>query len=154
VILNLASTLILDIDLHSVAEERSRLEAFRPQIDGLDPNGVDTERVRDAYLDALTELEAYDFLNDLGGGEQNIQDLIFPGGYTTSHSFSARGGDELTKFNASVSYLNDEGVALEDEFTRYNGSVKIDIELLMETSHSQELLIMYLFKIQMKKEHF
>jgi len=110
----------------SVAEERTRLLAYADQIDALDPDADYYDNITNRYNEALAELEALDFINELGGGEQNLQDLVFEGGTTTNHSFSVRGGTELTKFNATANYLENEGVAITDNYRRYNAGLRVD----------------------------
>tara|TARA_R110002126_G_scaffold132052_1_gene276035 strand:+ start:7465 stop:10713 length:3249 start_codon:yes stop_codon:yes gene_type:complete len=109
----------------SVAEERTRLNGLQAAVDGIvDP--VNFERVNTRYDQAYAELAAWDYLSSLSGGEIDLQDEILPGGTITSHSFGARGGSELTKYSASVAYLEDEGIALADKFKKYNANLKID----------------------------
>lgn len=84
---------------------------------------------------AAAEMAATGTLSDktrykqLIGVDNNWQNIIFDGGSITSHSFSARGGNEKTKFNASLGYLNDEGVLLTDNYTKYNFKLKLDQKL-------------------------
>ncbi|MFY0654438.1 MAG: TonB-dependent receptor [Cyclobacteriaceae bacterium] len=63
------------------------------------------------------------------GGETDWQDVIFDGGMTQSHSLSARGGKDKTKFSTSLTYLHDEGVMVTDDFKRYNLKAKVDTEV-------------------------
>ena len=109
----------------SVAEERARLNGLQSAVDGiLDP--VNFDRVNLRYNQAYAELAAWDYLSELSGGELDLQKEILPGGTITSHSFGARGGSKLTKYSASVAYLEDEGIALADNFKKYNANLKID----------------------------
>ena len=110
----------------TIAQERTRLNAFQGDVDAI-TNVENFERVSNDYDNAYAELEAFDFLVSLGEeGERNWQDEIFPGGTITSHSFSATGGTDLTKYSASLAYLEDEGVALVDNFKKYNARIKVD----------------------------
>jgi len=63
------------------------------------------------------------------GVDRDWQDVFFNGGTVTSHSFSARGGTEDTKFSASLRYLGDEGVVITDDYKLYTGSLKMDTKL-------------------------
>ncbi|MEM7485509.1 MAG: TonB-dependent receptor [Bacteroidota bacterium] len=110
----------------TIAQERSRLNGLQGQVDAISPTSENFERITNDYNVAYAELEAMDFIASLGDGEQNWQDEVFPGGTITSHSFSARGGTELTKYTASMSYLRDEGIALIDDFKKYNARIKVD----------------------------
>ncbi|MEN8884524.1 MAG: SusC/RagA family TonB-linked outer membrane protein [Flavobacteriaceae bacterium] len=110
----------------SIAQERSRLNGLQGTIDAIDPSSANFDRINTRYNTAYAELEAMDFIASLGGGEKNLQDEIFPGGFMESHSFSVRGGSELTNYTASLGYLNDAGIALVDNFTKYNARVKVD----------------------------
>lgn len=66
---------------------------------------------------------------DVTGIDRDWQDVFFDGGTITSHSFSARGGSESTKFSSSLRYLHDEGVVITDDYKLYTGNVKIDSKL-------------------------
>ena len=109
----------------TIASERARLISLEDEVNAI-TNPENAARINNNYDVAFAELEALDFIASLGDGEQNWQDEIFPGGTITNYSFTARGGTELTKYTASLSYLQDEGIALIDEFKRYNARVKID----------------------------
>ncbi|APY00964.1 SusC/RagA family TonB-linked outer membrane protein [Lacinutrix venerupis] len=63
------------------------------------------------------------------GVDRDWQDVFFDGGVTTSHSFSARGGSESTKFSTSLRYLHDEGVVITDDYKLYTANVKVDTKL-------------------------
>ncbi|GAL68006.1 TonB-dependent receptor [Jejuia pallidilutea] len=109
----------------SVAEERARLDGLQSAVNSIvDP--VNFARVNSRYDQAYAELAAWDYLSTLSGGEMDLQKEILPGGTITSHSFGARGGSELTKYSASVAFLEDEGIALADNFKKYNANLKID----------------------------
>ncbi|UII76788.1 SusC/RagA family TonB-linked outer membrane protein [Flagellimonas sp. HMM57] len=110
----------------TIAQERSRLNGLQGVVDAISPSSENFDRITNDYNVAYAELEAMDFIASLGDGEQNWQDEVFPGGTITSHSFSARGGTELTKYTASMSYLRDEGIALIDDFKKYNARIKVD----------------------------
>ena len=109
----------------SVAEERARLDGLQSTVDAIEP-GSNRDNIINRYDQAYAELAAFDAIIALGDGELDLQDEIFPGGFITSHSFSLRGGTELTKYSASVSYLEDEGIAIADNFRKFNASLKID----------------------------
>ncbi|MEO9661243.1 MAG: TonB-dependent receptor [Maribacter dokdonensis] len=63
------------------------------------------------------------------GVDRDWQDVFFDGGTVTSHSFSARGGTEDTKFSASLRALHDEGVVITDDYKLYTGNIKLDTKL-------------------------
>lgn len=62
-------------------------------------------------------------------GETDWQDVIFDGGTVQSHSLSARGGNNKTRFSTALTYLHDEGVLLTDDFKRYNLKAKVDTDV-------------------------
>ena len=107
------------------------LDEFEGFLNDVDA-GLDTSNPLDFVIDlklnrGFAVLEASREIADLFGGETDPQDLLIPGGTITSHSFSASGGSKQVKYNASLSYLEDEGVLLEDNFEKYNGRVKVDV---------------------------
>ncbi|WP_282124000.1 SusC/RagA family TonB-linked outer membrane protein [Algibacter mikhailovii] len=110
----------------SIAQERARLDGLEGQVNAISPDSQNYDRITGRYDVAYAELEAMDFIASLGGGENNLQDQIFPGGNITSHSFAARGGSDLTNFTASLGYLEDEGIAIKDNFKKYNARIKVD----------------------------
>lgn len=66
---------------------------------------------------------------ELTGIDRDWQDVFFDGGNIESHSLSARGGNENTKFSASLRYLHDEGVVITDDYKLYGGRVKVDSKI-------------------------
>ncbi|WP_412560215.1 SusC/RagA family TonB-linked outer membrane protein [Winogradskyella sp. MIT101101] len=68
-------------------------------------------------------------MRQLINAENNWQDIVIDGGFIQSHSFAVRGGSKKTKYNINLSYVNDDGVLLTDEFERYNAQVKVSTEL-------------------------
>lgn len=109
----------------SIADERNRIdEAFF----GEDYSSYTDEQIQTVtthYLDARSELVAQSFVAAANGGETDLQDILFDGGVVQSHSFAARGGSELSTFDASVSYIKDEGILINDQFERYNARLKV-----------------------------
>ncbi len=63
------------------------------------------------------------------GVDRDWQDVFFDGGTVTSHSLSARGGTEDTKFSASLRYLSDEGVVITDDYKLYTASLKVNSKI-------------------------
>ena len=63
------------------------------------------------------------------GVDRDWQDVFFDGGYISSHSFSARGGNDATKFSVSLRTLGDEGVVLTDNYRLYAGNIKMDTKV-------------------------
>lgn len=111
----------------SIADEGARLDGLKSQIDAIGTNSINYDRINGRYDVAYAELEAMDFLASLGTeGEKNLQDEVFPGGFIVNHSLSVRGGSELTSYTASLGYLEDEGIAVADNFKKYNGRIKVD----------------------------
>jgi TonB-linked SusC/RagA family outer membrane protein len=84
---------------------------------------------------AAAELAATGTLSDrtkykqLIGIDNDWQNIIFDGGVITTHSFSARGGDDKTKFSTSLGYIHDEGVLLTDEVKNYSYKLRLDTKL-------------------------
>ena len=109
----------------SISDERSRLNGLQSTVNAISTSSTNYDRVINDYNTAYAELEAMEFIASLGGGEKNWQDEIFEGGFITSHSLAARGGTELTNYTASLGYLEDEGIALSDNFQKYNAAIKV-----------------------------
>ena len=65
----------------------------------------------------------------LTGIDRDWQEVFFDGGNMQSHSFSARGGTEKTKFSTSLRYLHDEGVVITDDYKFYSVKLKMDTKV-------------------------
>ena len=63
------------------------------------------------------------------GVDNPWQNIIFDGGQIKSHSLSARGGSDKTKYAATFGYTHDEGVLLTDDYKKYNLRLKIDTKV-------------------------
>ena len=78
----------------------------------------------------LSEQTAYaQKLVEVTGIDRDWQDVFFNGGVITSHSLSASGGTEDTKFTTSLRYLHDEGVVITDDYKLYSAKLKLDSKL-------------------------
>lgn len=109
----------------SIDDEDARLESFRPTLNSLSDDNPNKTRILGRLANAKAEVAAAREIANASGGETDWQDFLFPGGTVTSHSFSARGGTELTKFNASLSYLEDEGILIQDNFQKIGARIDI-----------------------------
>ena len=63
------------------------------------------------------------------GQNTDWEDVMFDGGMIQSHSLSARGGTKNTTFRAALSYLDDEGVLLTDNFEKINFRLNLDTKV-------------------------
>ncbi len=68
-------------------------------------------------------------LVEVTGIDRDWQDVFFDGGFLTSHSLSARGGNKSTKFSTALRYLHDEGVVITDDYKLYSLKLKLDTQL-------------------------
>ena len=90
-------------------------------------NVADWLEIEQAATGMLSEESLYmQALVAVTGVDRDWQDVFFNGGTVTSHSFSARGGTEDTKFSTSLRYLGDEGVVITDDYKLYTGTLKVD----------------------------
>jgi TonB-linked SusC/RagA family outer membrane protein len=88
---------------------------------------VETERAATGGLS--NETQYMQLLVQTTGVDRDWQEVFFNGGNVTSHSLSARGGTEDTKFSASLRALHDQGVVITDDYKLYTGSLKLDTKL-------------------------
>jgi TonB-linked SusC/RagA family outer membrane protein len=56
------------------------------------------------------------------------QDEIFRVAYTINHDLSIRGGNDKVKYAISASYMDQEGIIIETDFTRYNFRANLDFK--------------------------
>ena len=98
-----------------------------------------------AETGTLTEETQYALLLvETLGVNRDWQDVLFDGGLTHSHSLSARGGTDKTKFSVALRYLKDEGVIVFDDYELFSANFKLDtklsdrlsFQLTMNPSHS------------------
>ncbi|MEZ4903371.1 MAG: hypothetical protein R2822_17210 [Spirosomataceae bacterium] len=59
----------------------------------------------------------------------SVEDWLFKQGSTNNHDLSVSGGSDKVKAFASVGYLNTKGIALKQEFERYNARLNVDATL-------------------------
>ena len=91
---------------------------------------ADWAAIEQAATGTLSEETQYaQLLVQTTGVDRDWQDVFFDGGTVSSHSFSARGGTEDTKFSSSLRYLSDDGVVITDDYKLYTGSLKVDSKL-------------------------
>ncbi|SOE21567.1 TonB-linked outer membrane protein, SusC/RagA family [Spirosomataceae bacterium TFI 002] len=112
--------------------------------------GIKEARHSDAYTfsiaeTAAAELAATGEISDktaykqLIGVDRSWQDVIFDGGNINSHALSFRGGNKVTNFSVGLNYLNDEGVLLTDNFTKYGLNLKLDTKINDKVSFGANL---------------
>jgi TonB-linked SusC/RagA family outer membrane protein len=77
-------------------------------------NGELTERMK--YIEKM-------------GTYTDWEDVMMDGGMITSHAISAKGGTKNTKFQSSLSYMNDQGVLLTDNFEKLNFRINLTTKL-------------------------
>lgn len=58
--------------------------------------------------------------------QYNWQDDIFRTAYTNNHYLSLSGGTADTRYTASLSYLNQEGILLNSGYQRFQGRFSLD----------------------------
>lgn len=56
------------------------------------------------------------------------QDLIFRGAYQQNHSLSLTGGNENNRYNASVSYTNQDGIIINSNYNRIQGRLGFNVK--------------------------
>ncbi len=83
----------------------------------------------EAYYGGADNLpEKLQYVKQLGD-QTDWHDVMFDGGTIHSHALSARGGTKNTKFRASVSYLDDEGVLLTDNYNKLNFRLNLNTKV-------------------------
>ncbi|MEM7103219.1 MAG: TonB-dependent receptor [Bacteroidota bacterium] len=82
----------------------------------------------------------------LFGQQTDWEEVMMDGGMIHSHSLSARGGTKNTRFRASLSYLDDEGVLLTDNYRKINFRLNLDTKvserisfgIMLNPSHTEQ----------------
>ena len=63
------------------------------------------------------------------GIDRDWQDVFFDGGNIISHSFSARGGTDKTKFSLALRTVSDQGVVITDDYDLYSAKIKMETKI-------------------------
>ncbi|GJM64125.1 SusC/RagA family TonB-linked outer membrane protein [Persicobacter diffluens] len=114
----------------TVAENKATAEAYREEIELNYPNFADDPILSNVYNKANTTIRRMDHMLEICQGEErDWQDEVFTGGNIQSYSLSAAGGSDNTNFHISGAYLNDQGVLLQDEYTKMNLRFKLKTKL-------------------------
>lgn len=61
--------------------------------------------------------------------ETDFQNILFRTGMSHNHSISASGGNEKATFNASVGYLNNQGIAIKTDYKRLSVNLNGELNL-------------------------
>ncbi len=75
------------------------------------------------------KLQYVEALQNAGIEGTNWEEVMFDGGIIQSHALSARGGTKNTKFRASLSYLDDQGVLLTDNYEKINFRLNLNTKV-------------------------
>jgi TonB-dependent starch-binding outer membrane protein SusC len=82
---------------------------------------------RDEFIDYTTQLGDPSILKD---SDTDWFDQIYRTAFTQNHNISFGGGSEKSKYYASISYLDQEGVVEKSEMKRYTGKISAEQKLL------------------------
>ena len=93
------------------------------------------------YLTTVDDWLAYTRANNGGELPEKLQyvellgqntdwyDVMFDGGMIQSHAVNVKGGTKNTKYRASLSYLDDQGVLLTDNFNKTNFRLNLNTKV-------------------------
>ncbi len=93
-------------------------EEFRTELN----RAVDEGRIAGAALDLL----------DDNGVETDWQDQIYETAFGQDHYLSAKGATSFMPYRVSVGYTNQDGILLNDNFTRFTGGFSLDPRFLKD----------------------
>lgn len=85
---------------------------------------------QDLFKDLGREKEVSDYFKDpsiLGKGE-NWQDAIFRDAWAQSHNLTMSGGSEKVQFSASGGWMEQDGVVIGSNFSRFNSRFNVDAQ--------------------------
>lgn len=86
------------------------------------------------------------FTDTIDGADQNWEEEAFRTGYVTNFDMSASGGNEKTNFFTGISYIDNEGIIINNRFRRASGRLNLEhsasdrIRIGMNTMLSQTRL--------------
>nr|WP_319503401.1 TonB-dependent receptor [uncultured Draconibacterium sp.] len=90
-------------------------------------NAEDYKRVLNEILDTPgSNVSESERVGDIIDGGTNWQDELLRTGVVQSHALSFTGGNNATKYFASLNYFNQEGVIINSAFERYDARLNID----------------------------
>ena len=103
----------------------SGLQSTLGQVDVL--NAKDYQRVLNEILDTPgSGVSEQERVAEIVDGGTNWQDELYENAMVQSHSLSLTGGNERTKFYASLNYFDQEGVLINSGYKRYDSRLNLD----------------------------
>ncbi|WP_232302830.1 SusC/RagA family TonB-linked outer membrane protein [Draconibacterium sediminis] len=90
-------------------------------------NAQDYQRILNEILDTPgSNVSESERVTEIIDGGTNWQDELLRTGVVQSHALSFTGGNDATKYFASLNYFNQEGVIINSAFERYDARLNID----------------------------
>ncbi|MBD0835682.1 SusC/RagA family TonB-linked outer membrane protein [Aestuariibaculum suncheonense] len=110
------------LDVKNVANKLDVLSAYESikLAEEINPNGAASRFYVDDEDNVVGSLEDY-----INSPSANWQDEAFRTGFSKSHTLKIGSGSDLTKFDASLNMLNDEGTLLKSEYKKINGRLNL-----------------------------
>ncbi|CAL1516447.1 SusC/RagA family TonB-linked outer membrane protein [Chitinophaga sp. MM2321] len=116
----------------SVNQLRKKLDVNEAPVKFGGPPDVSTQNILTPAVTTTTDVKRYDY-----------QDFIFRTAVGTDNNISVAGGKDKTKYFASASYLYNQGIIKNTDYSRYSFRINLDQELNDWISFSASLNYIY-----------
>jgi TonB-dependent starch-binding outer membrane protein SusC len=124
------------VDL-AVIDNEARVNA------GLEPLYVGADYLG-TYFPSIDELRGLDPNKPKWPTNTDWTDIVYRKPLSQSYTLSATGGTDKTKYSISGNYYDEEGLAIGNDYRRYNGRVNVDQKIASKITLGMNLLVTHI----------
>jgi TonB-linked SusC/RagA family outer membrane protein len=93
------------------------------------------------YYPSIAELQGTDPSKPKWAYSTYWPDLVYRNPFSQSYTLTANGGTERTKFSVSGNYYREQGLAIKNDYTRYNGRLNLEQKLFDNVTAGVNLIL-------------
>ncbi|TPE43456.1 SusC/RagA family TonB-linked outer membrane protein [Pontibacter mangrovi] len=138
--LNTVSTLANKMDVWSDPVDVAIIDNEARANAGLDPLYVGQDYLG-TYYPSVAELRGEDPEKPVWPYKTYWPDLVYRNPISQSYTLTATGGSEKTKYSISGNYYREEGLAIKNDYARYNGRLNLEQKLLENVTAGVNLIL-------------
>ncbi|WP_168193926.1 SusC/RagA family TonB-linked outer membrane protein [Pontibacter sp. SGAir0037] len=121
------------VDLAIIDNEARMNAGLQPLFEGADYLGT--------YYPSIAELRGEDPERPRWPHRVYWPDLVYRNPITHTYTLTATGGNDRTKYSLSGNYYNEQGLAIRNDYKRYNGRVNLEQKLLNNLTAGVNLIM-------------
>lgn len=144
--LNTVSTLANKMDVWSNPIDVAIIDNEARTNAGLDPLFVGQDYLG-TYYPSVAELRGEDPNKPTWPYRTYWPDLVYRNPISQSYTLTATGGSDKTKYSISGNYYNEEGLAINNNYDRYNGRLNLEQKLLDNVTTGVNLILTHTQRI-------